>query len=222
MTIGSGAVSSRDVSLVLYNNANAQFRTNDGRVHRLIRKSSGITLPNDFRNQGWRQQHEKGTIAPYGVDFREEGYGSSESFKDQVASSSGGDGWGYWRVTVNALPGQGMPASWAGNSFFKCSRPGVRHVALITYQSLYLDRPNDELQFNVFGYASGYLSGPRTTYGEGSYVQGTRTVSHNFTPSASYPYIVINCECLTIGHDGESQWGQGASCEYYGGHVYAL
>ncbi len=213
MSLGE-EVSTSDLASTVFNDSSQQISTSST-AYNYLRKATGtITLPDSFANRAWGMGSRAGA-RPDSGDRRLENPGNTQStVSDQILrATSAHDNWPEWYVVSKFDPWDQGAASAAINSFVKCLQPGRLHRFKYRVTDAHIDRKtnNTEPLFSVscWGYSSGYLSGSRTQYsrwtaGAGGSSGWIRSYdgNHTFTPSASYPYLVINVEALSTGGQG--------------------
>lgn len=216
MTIkNSGQVSTRDVSQQLHGRDvfTANVSTSDGKVQRLVRKTSGITFPGDFRGKGWGQQMtavsngynegDSSNMKPYMMDRRVDGGKMPGTDKHKLDTSKGGLAGVYMQNNINS--GITTPVELAWNGYYICHHPvggtqsghsytGGTVSASCDFETNYIYSPGyPRTSLNLFGFSAGYLSGSRTTLastGRNNETKGKLTVSGGY--NASRVYICVN------------------------------
>lgn len=184
----TGNVTSNQIAGVTKGSPSAQMNLNSVGSRRVSGRSSGNISFTDFRGRSWVQ----GNIAdiPTNKDPRPEGYYSPGSY-----ISGSGDDWDLYLLQNNFGNGE-YKGAMDCNSFFYCSSPDVLHTFTGTVSiypgnsTIYRDRYGAVF---IFGYSAGYLSGSRVTLAQYKQLSANQDkFSMPFTPSASYPYVVIN------------------------------
>lgn len=192
----SGSITSVQIWHTVYDSSSSSVSLASAPVRHVAEKDSGNVAYLDLRGKAWRQGNLGSPLSCH-YDPRYTGYYSTGS------SVTGSGGTWTCRLLQNEFYNGEYKGAMEANSYFKCGQSGVRHtltcsmgvsikstsVAQERYGAIY-----------VFGYSSGYLSGSRVDYGESiKRSNGYHSISIDFTPSASHPYIVIN----------HNAWGDG-------------
>ena len=184
----SGSITSGQIRSTIYDSSSGSVSLASAPVRHVAEKDFGNVAYLDLRGKAWRQ----GNLSPLpvGKDPRYTGYYSTGS------SITGSGGTWTCRLLQNEFYNGEFKGAMEANSYFKCGQPGVIHEfsggmsVSIQYTSVSQERYG---ALYIFGYSSGYLSGSRVQYAEEKLAgNGYRNITKTFTPSASYPYIVIN------------------------------
>ena len=163
-------------------------------------KGTGSIALSDFANRAFGAgrtfvQTQGGTAAsavrPYHCDRRADNV--QWDFTKYVNFAMGEvGGIPEWRAYANGF--RDMPVAAYVSSFFYCHRPGVQHrLQFDVMRGSY--RGTTSADVAVIGFSSGYLSGASTDYITTTNLNSGSSYtskSFTFTPSASFPYVLIS------------------------------
>ena len=208
MTIPNwGSVSSSDVRRQLYDPSNGEVSTVNDNVRRLVKKTSGITFPDDFYGKGWGQQMnaltesnvnvgDSSNMRPHLMDRRVDGSTNPIYNFHRLDSSKSWFGGVYMYNTQNA-----GPVEYAWNGYFvQRTAIGSSTTGSVNYESKWVYGPGYiRISMNLIGFSAGYLSGNRQNLAlaNKNNADGTGTLSPYGNSNSSYPHICVNLSAWT-------------------------
>ena len=226
MTIqNNGSVSSDDVRRQLWYPSSGSVSTGSDSVKRLVKKTSGLTFPDDFRGKGWGQQMayvgssalavnegNSGNMRPYLMDRRVDGGKNPSSTQHMLDSSKTFFGGVYIYNSQNNSTVSPRDCAW--NGYFEVRNPYYQGPQFningyLQYESTWQYGPGScRTSYNLIGFSAGYLSGNRKTLASNTQ---NGTASGAFAPfgyyDGGYRFVAVNL----------SQWqdaGGGTSYTY--------
>lgn len=213
MTISnSGAVGTAELSQQLNGPGvtGARVSTSDDAVKRLVKKTSGITFPNDMHGKGWGQQMtyvgsnesavndgNSANMRPYLMDRRVDGGKNLQPYDHKLDGSKSWFGGIFIENSQNNSAPAPREAAWNGyfymhNPYYQ--GPQFNLNSYIQYESTWVYGPGScRTSFNLIGFSAGYLSGNRKTLGS---VSKNGTASGAFAPfgyyDSGYRHVAVN------------------------------